>query len=104
MKTARVPSFIKSIKENYFGSGVDQGETGTETYPSSAAIDEPFDADTLWESMQSLRAASSEREANALPDRVPSLGLFSAATELEMEDVQLGWATALYSKLLGPEV
>ncbi|KAL5495183.1 hypothetical protein ACEPAI_645 [Sanghuangporus weigelae] len=108
---ARVPSFLKSIRENYFRpteeeehqeGGTNISVTPFEVY--STAIDEPFDDDTLCETMQSRRVASSEREANALPDRVPSLGLFSPATGLEMGEVELGWATALYSKLLGPEV
>ncbi|OCB85677.1 hypothetical protein A7U60_g7328 [Sanghuangporus baumii] len=109
---ARVPSsFLKSIRENYFRPTKEEEEehqeastnvTPLEVY--STAIDEPFDDDTLCETMQSRRVAFSEREANTLPDRVPSIGLFSPATELEMEEVELGCATAMYSKLLGPEV
>ncbi|KAL5534162.1 hypothetical protein ACEPAG_623 [Sanghuangporus baumii] len=106
---ARVPSFLKSIREVYSRPTEEEEhqEASTNATPFevySTAIDEPFDDDTLCETMQSRRVASSEREANALPDRVPSLGLFSPATELDMEEVELGWATALYSKLLGPEV
>ncbi|KAL5518863.1 hypothetical protein ACEPAH_546 [Sanghuangporus vaninii] len=108
---ARVPSFLKSIREIYFRPTEEEEqehqEASTNVTPFevySTAIDEPFDDDTLCETMQSRRVASSEREANAFPGRVPSLGLFSPATELEMEEVELGWATAMYSKLLGPEI
>ena len=70
---------------------------------SSAAIDEPFDADSLSESMHARRVKS-ERDLSLVTGsdlkRVPSLGLFSPATE--MSNAELGWASALYTKILGP--
>ena len=109
---ARVPSFLKSIRDSYFGSEEEDGDdqqlqsqTQTETAfeIASSVIDEPFDAETLCESMHTRRVAS-ERDLGWMPAvKVPSpgLGLFSPAAERAAGDAEFGWGSVLYGRILG---
>ncbi|KAH8120445.1 hypothetical protein DFH11DRAFT_1560068, partial [Phellopilus nigrolimitatus] len=107
----RVPSFFKSIGESYFDEAEEDALEASRPVafgasPACLTIDEPFDAETLRESML-LRRVASERElshAAPPPERAPSvgrLGLF--APTVDAREAEVGWASMLYTRFLGAE-
>lgn len=106
----RIPFFFQGAGASPVDD-TDEDELDVPATPTSMALDEPYDDETLYATLCSRRAAASAKlPVGSVPGTGTGLAadgvlgtfsLFSPATETR--EAELGWANALYTKMLGDD-